>query len=530
MRARFYILAGFFSILFTLLGYKLYSLQILKGSDYLEKVAARNELADKQQLRRGQIYFSDRSGAAIPVALNKEFPHIVAIPKEVEDPAAAAKTLAPLLDISEAKLKEVFSSGLSYYSLVDKADEAKVSAVNNADIAGVEVVDAQYRYYPFESLASQLVGFVGKTEKQVDPVGLYGIEKLDNESLQRGDDVYFTIDRNLQAEAEQVLKNLVVAYKASGGSILIQEPKSGKILAMASAPDFDPNEYSNAPLSHFINPTVQAVYEPGSVFKPLTMAAGIDSGSITPETTYVDTGHVTLNGKTITNWDHKAHGKITMTNVIEDSVNTGSIFAQQKMGREIFYSYIKKFGFGDPTNIDLPDEVRGSLVNLERKRAPDIDYATASYGQGTAVTPVQLITAFSAIANGGLLMRPYVHAEEKPLVVRRVMSEDTAQKVTRMMESAVEKNKIAAIPEYRVAGKTGTAFVPENGKYNENLTIHTFIGFAPAEDAKFVIMIKLEKPDKPLAGQTIVPKFGEIARFVLNYYDIPPDRLTSTNP
>lgn len=530
MKARFYILTGIFSVLFTLLGYKLYSLQILKGSDYVEKVAARNELAERQSLRRGQIFFSDKNGASIPVALNKEFPHIIAIPKEIQDAPEAAKMFASILGISEAKLENIFSSKLSYYSLMDKANEEVVTAVNAAGIPGVEASEAQYRYNPFGSLASQVIGFVGKTDKQVEPIGLYGIEKLNDERLAKGDDISFTIDRNLQAEAEQVLDKLIEEHKASGGSILIQEPKTGKILAMASAPDFNPNEYSDAAIKTFTNPAVQAQYEPGSVFKPLTMSAGIDSGSITPDTTFVDTGRVKLNGKTITNWDHKAHGKITMTNVIEDSVNTGTIFAQQRMGREIFYSYLKKFGLGALTNIDLPDEVKGDLRNLERKNAPDIDYATASYGQGTGVTPVQLITAFSAIANGGLLMRPYVSADTKPYVVRRVISEETALKVTRMMESAVEKAKLAAIPEYRIAGKTGTAFIPENGKYNENALIHSYVGFAPAEDAKFVILMKLDRPDKPLAGATVVPKFKEIAQFALNYYDIAPDKLTTVTP
>lgn len=516
-------------MLFTLLGYKLYSLQVMKGADYIEKVAARNELAERQSLRRGQIYFSDRSDATIPVALNKEFPRVIAIPKEVKDPAAAARAIAPIVGVRESKLKEVFSSKLSYYSLMDKASDEVVAAIARAGIAGVEVVEAQYRYYPFGALASQVIGFVGKTDKQVDPVGLYGIEKLNDEALARGEDRAFTIDRNLQAECEQVLAKLIEEHKATGGTIIMQEPSTGKILAMTSSPDFNPNEYRYASIRSFLNPAVQALYEPGSVFKPLTMAAGIDSGSFTPDTTFVDTGRVTMNGKTITNWDHKAHGKITMTNVIEDSVNTGTIFAEQKMGREVFYSYLKKFGLGELTRVDLPDEVRGDLRNLERKNAPDIDYATASYGQGTGVTPVQLITAFSAIANGGLLMRPYVSADAKPYVVRRVITEDTAHKVTAMMESAVEKAVLAAIPAYRVAGKTGTAFIPEHGKYS-TAVIHSYVGFAPAADPKFVILIKLDRPDKPLAGATVVPKFKEIAQFALNYYDIPPDRAISTTP
>lgn len=527
MKTRFFILFSFFSILFILLGFKLYTLQIDKGASYSQKANARDELADHQILRRGQILFTDKNGGSIPVALNKDFPHIVAVPKMMKDAIGAAKALAPLVGIDEKRLVTAFSATSSqYYSLVDKASEESVNAVNALGIAGVEVRDAQYRYYPFESLASQLLGFVGKTENKVEPVGLYGLEKLDEEKLASGEDVQLTIDRNLQAEAEQTLSKLITEHNASGGSILIEEPKTGKLLAMASAPSFDPNTYAKYELKTFMNPAVQAVYEPGSVFKPLTMSAGIDSGSFTPNTTYVDTGHVTMNGKTITNWDHKAHGKISMTGVIEDSVNTGAIWAEQKMGRTIFHNFLKAVGFGEPTNIDLPDEVNGSINNLERKNAQDIDYATASYGQGTSITTVQLISAFSAIANGGLLMRPYVHAGSAPYVVRRVMSADTALKVTKMMEAAVIKNVLAAIPEYRVAGKTGTAFIPENGKYSMTDLIHSYMGFAPAENAQFVILMKLEKPDKLLAGATVVPKFKELTQFVLNYYNIPPDNPT----
>ncbi|MEI6479271.1 MAG: penicillin-binding protein 2 [bacterium] len=504
----------------------MYTLQIDKGASFSKKVAARDELAEHQVLRRGQILFTDKNGANIQVALNKEFSHIVAIPKEIIDATSTAKLLAPIVEIDEARLASAFSDKSSlYYSLVDKASSETVDAIKALNIKGIDFRDTQYRYYPFESLAAQLLGFVGKTENNPEAVGLYGIEKLDDTKLTLGEDIQLTIDRNLQAESERILSKLITEHSAEGGTIIIQDPKTGKILALASAPSFDPNVYGKSSYKNFLNPAVQAIYEPGSVFKPLTMVAGIDSGIFTPDTTYVDTGHVTLNGKTVTNWDHSAHGKITMTGVIEDSVNTGAIWAEQKIGRKTFYDYLKKFGLGEYTSIDLPDEVSGSLSNLERKNAQDIDYATASYGQGTSVTPVQLVSAFSAIANGGLLMRPYIHASGEPYVVRRVMSGETATKVTKMMESAVIKNILAAIPQYRIAGKTGTAFIPENGKYSMTDLIHSYMGFAPAEDAKFVILMKLEKPDKPLAGQTVVPKFKELAQFVLNYYNIPPDAL-----
>jgi cell division protein FtsI (penicillin-binding protein 3)/stage V sporulation protein D (sporulation-specific penicillin-binding protein) len=264
------------------------------------------------------------------------------------------------------------------------------------------------------------------------------------------------------------------------------------------------------------------------------MAAGIDAGIITPSSTYTDYGHVTINGKKITNWDQKTYGpNITMTQVIERSINTGAVYAQQKIGREIFLKYLKLFGLEVPTGIDLPDEVSGSLKNLERKNAQDIDYATAAYGQGTSVTPIQMINAFSVLANGGLLMRPYMNANSEPYVIRRVVSEDTAKKVVNMILSAATKGGVATIPQFNIAGKTGTAFIPDfvHGGYLPDDYIHTFIGMAPASAPKLVIMIKLEKPevDKELAALTVVPAFRELAMFALNYLNIAPDNLQATS-
>jgi cell division protein FtsI/penicillin-binding protein 2 len=215
-----------------------------------------------------------------------------------------------------------------------------------------------------------------------------------------------------------------------------------------------------------------------------------------------------------------------MTEVIEGSINTGTIFAQQKMGEDIFYNYLIKFGLNELTGIPLPGEVRGNINNL--KKGKDIDFATASYGQGIAVTPIGMINAASAIANGGILMKPLILSEDKPEVVRRVISEETATKVVKMMVSAVDKNVLAATANYSVAGKTGTAFIPDfnKGGYTDNV-INTYIGFAPAYDPKFVILIKLIKPEgNPLAGQTVVPAFRELTRFILNYYAVAPDRLS----
>jgi cell division protein FtsI/penicillin-binding protein 2 len=532
MGVRFLLLTLIFGVLFGLLGLNLYTLQIQKGEYYFSKVQARSEALAQLQMRRGQIFFTDRYENRITVGFNKDYPVIYGVPKEISDPRKTAEALSPVLDLSVEELAGYLDDPKSLFHMIaEKATPEQLDAVEKLDLTGIYQDTKQYRFYPFERLGSQTLGFVGLNKDTSEPKGLYGAEKQYNDALGDGHDIELTIDRNLQAQAEEAIAKLVADHKAVGGNIIIEEPKTGKILAIADYPDFDPNNYKNYPIKDFINSATQLVYEPGSVFKPITMAAGIDAGILTPETTYTDKGYITLNGKKITNWDHKAYGaNTTMTTVIERSINTGAVFAQQKIGRKTFYEYLKSFGFGVKTGVDLPDEVTGSLANLERKNAQDIDYATAAYGQGTSVTPLQMVNAFSVFANGGLLMRPYLNADSEPFVVRRVISEDTARKVVEMIRSAATKGGVATVPQFNIAGKTGTAFIPDltRGGYLPDDFIHTFIGMAPASDPKFVILVKLDKPEteKELAALTVVPAFRELATFTLNYLNVAPDNLT----
>ncbi len=526
MAFRFFTLILIFATLFGLLGLNLYRLQVKKTDYYVERALARDGVAEAQ-IRRGQIFFTDKHGSAIPIALNRDYPFVYAVPKEIEDPGVAARILAPLVNEGDERLEKDFSNKNNLYRLlIDKASVNQVSEIKNSNLKGVYSAKKLYRFYPYGSLASHLLGFVGVNDENIFPTGLYGVEKIYNGDLFDGKDLNLTIDRNLQAQSEEILKSLVEKFGASGGTIIIEDPKTGKILTLANVPDFDPSEYSKSPVNNFLNPAVSFVYEPGSVFKPITMAAGIDSQSFTSGTTFYDSGSVTLNGKTINNWNKKVYGKVTMTNVIEQSINTGAVFAERLIGNEKFLNYLKNFGLGENSQIDLPDEVFGSLRNLEKKRVEAIDFATASFGQGTAVTPIQMVNAFSVLANGGLLMRPYINNNLKPYVLRRVISVEAARQVTEMMKSAVLKAQVASIPGYQIAGKTGTAQVPDfkQGGYTDEL-IHTYIGFAPTSDPHFVILIKLDKPQADLAGGTVVPAFKELAQFVLNYYNIAPDRL-----
>ncbi len=533
MGVRFIVLTCIFGILFGLLGFNLYKLQIDKGAYYLEKVQARSENLAELQLRRGEILFTDKYGNSIPVAINKDYPVIYAVPKEIKDPSEEANTLAPLIGASSTVLAKILDNPASLFRmLVEKASSTEVSAVEAANLEGIYTDTKQYRYYPFGSLAAEAIGFVGVNQSTTDPVGLYGIERYYNATLDAGENVELTIDRNLQAQSEDLIQNLVAAQSAESGAVIIEDPRTGAILTMAQYPAFDPNDYSSSSIANFLNSNVQATYEPGSVFKPVTMSVGIENHDFTPDSTYDDKGYVILNGHKILNWNLKAYGPgTTMTMVIENSINTGSVWAEQHIGRKTFYEGVKKFGFGDLTGIDLPNEVSGSLANLENKNAEDVDYATAAFGQGVSVTPLQMINAFSAIANGGLFMRPYVNASLKPEVMGRVISEGTSKQVIGMMLSAVNGAKVATIPQFNVAGKTGTAQIPDlvHGGYLSNEYIHTFIGMVPASNPQYVILIKLVKPKSELAAVSVVPAFKQLATFVLNYENVPPDNSFSPN-
>ncbi len=524
---RIWLIAGIIFLSYTTLIFNVYNLQITKGGYYSARAHSQSRSRDLLAASRGKIYFTDKNGNRIPAAINREFPVIFAVPKEIADAAEAAEALGPVLNLGTNHLKDLFSKPDDLYErLVEKASEEQVAAIKSLGIKGIYIDSENFRFYPFGSLASQLLGFVGPDDQGDVPEGRYGLEFFYEDALKKGKDVHLTVDVNIQSQADKLLDGLVGEHRAAGGTVIVEDPKTGKILAMANQPGFDPNDYGKFPLKSFLNPAVQSVYEPGSIFKVLTMSAGIDSEKITPQTTFYDTGSLTLNGKTIKNWDLKAHGTVSMTQVIEKSINTGAAFAEKKTGHDNFYNYLLKFGFNQPTSAGLPGEITGTLRNL-KSTFREINFANASFGQGVSVTPLQLAAAISAIANNGALMKPYLSAEENPETIRGVISAESARQVIKMMVSAVNKAEIARISGYEVAGKTGTAQIPDfkHGGYSSEY-IHSYGGFAPASDPRFVILIKLDKPQgASLAGLTVVPAFRELAQFILNYYNIPADNL-----
>lgn len=540
MAYRFSIIVAALVIAFGFLTFHLYQLQLVKGGYYLAKAQSEVAGSGDAAATRGAIYFTDNNGNTLPAAVNQNFPVIYAVPSAIKNPATAAAAVSPILDMPVAKLAKIFAKPNDQYELLqNKADPSVADKISALGITGVVADYQPGRFYPLSTVASQILGYVGPDASGNSVSGHYGVESFYNSSLQGssvagggGDDLTLTIDPNIQIEAEKILDDLVAANGATGGSVIVEDPQTGRVLAMGGTPSFDPNNYSSSSLASFINSNVQSVYEPGSIMKVITMAAGIDAGKITPSTTYTDKGYFNLGPAHITNYDFLTHGAygpgVTMTNVIEHSINTGAIWAENQTGNPDFLKMLQQLGLNQKTGIDLPGEVAGNLSGLMPK-SPQINWDTAAYGQGVAVSPIELVNAIASIANGGVLMKPYLNAAFKPEVIRRTMAASTAQQVTAMMVSAVDKAQVANISGYSLAGKTGSAFIPDlvHGGYTDKLT-DSYIGFGPTSNPRFVAFIRLDTlPSTALAAESVVPAFKQLSQYIINYYGIPPDRDTN---
>ncbi|MCU0680280.1 MAG: penicillin-binding protein 2 [Planctomycetes bacterium] len=454
---------------------------------------------------------------------------------------------------------------------------------NNGNIAGEKVVDNiarikgidftinRYRYYPEKEIGSHLMGFVSWANNG-DGNGNYGLEEFFNDELRgqsghikseragsksvmivndreyqkpiSGEDLVLTVDRSVEFSVCQKLTEAAKKHEADSATAIVVEPKTGAIVAMCSYPEFDPNNYRDIEdIKYYNNPAIFYQYEPGSVFKVITMASAINEGKVTPDTTYNDEGKIMINGwpKPIRNSDfetHGPHGVVDMSTVLEFSLNTGAIFAMKQIGVTTFTDYVKKFGFGEKTGIELGPESGGDIRNLLREKVREVDAATASFGQGITSTPLQMVMAYAAVANGGILMKPYIVKEilhqdgtkvtVQPQQVRRVISEKTADLVKAMMVNVLEKGHTpkGQVKGYFVGGKTGTAQIADpSGGYYASRFNHTFIGIAPIDDPKFVILTKFENPkDVRFADSSAAPLFSDIADFLLKYYKIPKER------
>lgn len=541
---------------------KIVQRQIFEHATFTAMAKEQRNVNEQLPAKRGKILVYDpQLKDYYPMATNVALYSLNIVPTQIQRPELVAAKLMPFLSgtgIEESTLVETMKSGKVYVAPLKRRIEKKeAEEIGVLDLEGVYLRAEEYRYYPEDSLAAQVLGFVNR-----DALGQYGVEGYFNSELsgkqgvaqvektslgaqiavgnrkivnpEDGASVVLTLDRAIQYYAEKKLKEAVAKHGATGGEVIIMEPATGRVLAMAAYPTFNPNYYNEYALENFSNPNVTSVYEPGSVFKIITMAAGIDAGLVSPSTTYNDPGEVKIEDRTIKNSDLKAHGIQTMTQVLEASLNTGAIFVVQKLGRFLFYKYLNALGFDAATGVELDGE---SPAHIRPYRQwGEVDLATMSFGQGIAVTPMQLIAAVGAIANQGKLMKPHIidkiiypsgAVSVDPQMVRQAIKPQTAQLVSAMMVSVVENGhgKKAAVAGYRIAGKTGTAQIPKGGGYEEGPTIGTFVGFGPVEDPKFVMLTRIDRPkDVQFAESSAAPLFGDIAGFLLNYWQVPPER------
>ncbi len=541
---------------------RLFSLQIIRHGFYTALAQDQHEVLAKLIPRRGEIFIQEKNNIWHPLAVNRDFKTVFLSPKEVIDKNEIAQKLAPLVEMAEDKILEKLKDPEDPYEpLKSKLDDEIAEKINNLNLKGVHLTPESWRWYPQGNLAANVTGFMGTKNDQ--KVGQYGLEQYYEDTLggrsgllqsekdalgrwllmgnynlepaQDGASLYLALDQNIQYMIEQKMKALIEKWNAAGGCAIVLEPKTGAIRAMVSLPSFDPNDYKNIKdPDYFMNSCTQKLYEPGSIFKPIVMAAGLDSGKISPETTFIDTGSVKIGGYTIQNAQLKTYGQSTMTRVLEKSINTGVIFVQRLIGGELFRNYIEAFGFDEMTGIDMAGEVRGDLKAL-KEEGREINFATAAFGQGVSVTPIEMAVAIGAIANDGKMMKPYLvekivqpDGQEKvtqPQVLRSVIAPATAGKLTAMLVSTVRNgyDKIK-IKGYFIAGKTGTAQIATRGGYSDEETSHSFVGYAPAYNPKFLILLKMDRPHGiQFASESLAPVFGDLAQYLFNYYEIPPE-------
>ncbi|HVZ12025.1 MAG TPA: penicillin-binding protein 2 [Patescibacteria group bacterium] len=550
------VLLGIF-VLYTLLVIRLFYWQAVEAESLSELSKAQSFSTLTVPALRGDILASD----GFPLATNNITYLLYANPKLITDKAGVSGEIAPILGSDSASVSAKLSQDLFWVKLAQNIDSGQKHAIENLNIPGIGFEQTYSRFYPEASMAAQLVGFLGR-DNEGQNHGYFGIEGQYNSQLSGRDGAQYgvrdalgnqiindvrkdpkidgrtlklTIDRTIQFSVDQKLRDGVEKYGADSGSVIVMDTKTGAILADASEPTFDPKTYYDFDTSTYTNPILSSLYEPGSTFKVLVMAAGIDLGLVTPDTRCNICSHAIQMGEyKIKTWDDNYFPNTTMNDVIVHSDNTGMVFVGQKIGVNNLVKYLKKFGFGEPTGIDLQGETTG-IIRSQDQWIP-IDLATTSFGQGISLTPIQLITAVNSIANNGVRMKPHVVSQiitpdgqtidVKPVATNRTVSAVTAKTVTSMMVNAVENGeaKFAKIKDYKIAGKTGTAQIPVAGHYDPSQTVASFVGFFPPSDPKVTMLVLFNRPKSSIYGaETAAPLFFSIARDLIKYYNLPPE-------
>lgn len=553
----------FFIFALLLIG-RLYLVQIIENDFYINKANRQYSSTSRNVFSRGTIFFQNKDNSLVSAATLKSGYIIAVNPEILKDPENVYKKINEILPIDhDVFIAKATKEKDPYEEIAVHVDLEVGKKIGDLKIPGLQIFKERWRFYPGGNTASHIVGIMGF--KGDDYAGRYGLERQYESQLLRKDgafvnffaqifsdiksatkdnpeneaDIVITIEPTVQTSLQEVLSNISEKWSSDMTGGIIMNPSTGEIYAMEVMPTFDLNNPQvEKKVSIFSNPLVENVYEMGSVIKPLTLAAGIDAGVITADSTYYDPGFIIVNNQKISNFDGKKRGIVGMQDVLSQSLNVGVAHVQKLLGNKRFTDYMYNFGLNEKTGIDLPNEGRNLVDNLKSPR--DIEHVTASFGQGIALTPITTIRALATIANGGNLVTPHLVkqinykigiSKDIPVgVSRRVLKRETTEEITRMLVHSVDKvllDGTLKIVNHSVAAKTGTAEMAEdNGKgYKENQFLHSFIGYFPAYNPKFIIFLYTINPQGARYGsETLSKPFSDIVKFLINYYEVPPDR------
>jgi len=547
---------------------RLYWLQIVQNGYYKERANEQYINPQGGLFDRGTIYFTTKAGIRVAAATVQEGFSVAIDPEKLVDASSVFAKIDTITPIDKSKfMASAAKKADPYEEIITNVSTDLGEKISALDIPGVIVSKDAWRYYPTGALGAQTVGIIGYATSSV-LTGQYGLEKYYDSTLTRNDDnaninffaelfsdikstvlsgqslegdVVTTIEPSVEGYLDQVLATTKEQWQSDQIGGIIIDPKTGSIYAMDSLPSYDPNhraDVSNPSL--FANPLTQSVYEMGSIMKPMTMSAAIDSGAVTASTTYNDTGCVVVDTKKICNYDLKARGVIPMQQILSQSLNVGATYLALTMGSSTMQNYFLSYGLGSTTGIDQPSEQAGLVKNIKGGR--DVNYATAAFGQGIAVTPIEMVRALSSIANGGYLVTPHITSEIDydiggyktidPPLGQHVFSTTTSSIVTNMLINVVDQVMAPARadmskPGYSIAAKTGTAQIadPVDGGYYPDRYLHSFFGYFPAHNPRFLVFLYQVYPKNvQYASETLTDPFAQIASYLISYYDIPPDR------
>jgi len=572
MRARFVLrirIITFIAVVIAMfLVTRLYFVQIVHGDHYRAQALEQYVGGSSEMPERGEILFTKKDGTTPKAATMQGGWRIAINPKLLQDADTTYATLSEIVDIDRQR----FFTGAARTDVTNRdvafrLTDNEAAAVRNLEIIGVQTVREEWRMYPAGPLAAHALGFVsfrGDTK-----AGMYGLERYWEDTLRKdGGGLYvnpfaqiFTnisaaitsdsigqkgtiitsLEPDVQRQLEVELEEIMAAHSPRLAGGIVMDPQTGSIVAIAVSPGFDPNTFNTIEdPARFSNPLIDGVYEMGSIMKPLTVAAGIDAGAISPKTTYNDAGCIKKSGATLCNFDLRGRGVVDMQEVLSQSLNTGVSFIVDKMGHSEFTKYIEAFELDKETGVDLPNEAAGNINSILARGAADVDFASASFGQSIATTPIAMTRALAALANEGKLPEPHLveAVRYESGVTRkiaqptqtRVITKDSAETVTDMLvkvyDDALLDGELKQ-EHYSIAAKTGTAQlgIPGGGGYYEDRYLHSFFGYFPAHDAKFIVFLYAVEPHGELyASRTLARPFGDLAKFLINYYNLPPDR------